>query len=101
MNFSDNYGDDPNYVGSMLRPTTFKTTARSGGSTTTITEHEKWAGEVSSFTSDVGPKDFEQAAALWAVLGRETGHQDRFVGNIADHISKVTNPKLRQLVFGM
>ncbi len=41
MNFSENYGDDPNYVGSMLRPTTFETTARGGGSTTTITEHEK------------------------------------------------------------
>jgi len=104
MNFTDNYGDDPNYVGSTLRPTTFRTSglgARKGGGLSTLTEHEKWIGEVSSFTSEVGPEDFEQAAALWQVLGREPGHQDRFVGNVAGHLSKATNSKLRVKVYGM
>ena len=103
MNFTENYGDDPNYVGSMLHPTTFRASslgARSGGGLSTVTEHEKWAGEVSNFTSEVGPEDFEQATALWEVLGRDGKHQDRFVGNVADHVSKVTNSKLRMKVYG-
>lgn len=101
MNFSTNYGDDPNYVGSTLCPTTFK--AKSGGpdALTTITEHEKWIGQVLSFTSDVGPEDYEQPRALWGVLGRDPGHQERLVGNVADNVSKVKNAKLREMVYGM
>ncbi|OAA57508.1 Catalase-related subgroup [Niveomyces insectorum RCEF 264] len=104
MNFSDNYGSDPNYVGSMLRPTTFRAAAlgRSGGRSrvlSTLTEHEKWVGEVVTFTTEVGPEDYEQAAALWAVLGREPGHQDRLVGNVADNVAKVTNAALRMKVY--
>ncbi|KAL1904093.1 catalase A [Sporothrix stenoceras] len=98
MNFSDNYGADPNYVGSTLHPTTFKT-AKQGQTMSTLTEHEKWAGEVSSFTTEFGPQDFEQAAGLWAVLGRDPGHQDRFIGNIADHLSSVTHLRLRARVY--
>ncbi|CAK7205677.1 catalase A [Sporothrix eucalyptigena] len=98
MNFSDNYGADPNYVGSTLLPTTFKTT-KQGRTFSTLTEHEKWAGEVSSFTTEIGHQDFEQAAGLWAVLGRDPGHQDRFIGNIADHLSSVTYPRLRVMVY--
>lgn len=102
MNFTTNYSDDPNYVGSTLKPTTYKTAGngRRGG-LSTLTEHEKWTGEVSSFTSEIGPEDYEQAADLWEVLGREPGHQDRFVGNVADHLSKGKSSKLRVMVYGM
>jgi len=102
MNFTDNYGADPNYVGSMLKPTTFKASGASAqGRLTTLTEHEKWVGDVLSYTSSVGPEDFEQATALWEVLGRDPGHQDRLIGNLADLVSKVTNSKLRIKVYGM
>lgn len=101
MNFGTNYGDDPNYVGSTLRPTTFKTKSAGKGGMTTITEHEKWVGEVLSYASETVPEDYEQPRALWAVLGKYPGHQDRFVGNVADNVSRVKNSKLRQMVYGM
>jgi catalase len=97
MNFSTNYGEDPNYVGSSLKPTTFwPATQRKS----TITEHEKWAGEISSFTTHVVDEDFEQAAGLWKVLGKDPGHQDRFIGNVADNLRGVTDATLRSLVYG-
>ncbi|KAK9481889.1 catalase-domain-containing protein [Lipomyces starkeyi] len=102
MNFSENYGDDPNYVGSSLRPTTFATDSQGKGRVaSTVTEHEKWVGEVCSFTSHIVEEDFEQAAALWEVLGRESGHQERFIGNVADHLRKVTDSRLRNMVYDM
>lgn len=97
MNFTDNYGADPNYVGSTLQPTAF--TKKQGRTLSTLTEHEKWAGEVSSFTSEVCAQDYEQAARLWDVLGRDPGHQDRFIGNVADNLRSVTYPRLRGMVY--
>lgn len=112
MNFSTNYGDDPNYVGSMLRPTSFRAFTHSdqrgpvvktnagGKDLGEIVQHEKWVGEVLNFTSTPGPQDYEQATGLWKVLGRDPGHQDRFVGNVADSLSKVTNAELLRRVYG-
>ncbi|ETR99118.1 catalase-domain-containing protein [Trichoderma reesei RUT C-30] len=98
MNFSDNYGADPNYVNSSLKPTPLKAGGGGGGGST-ITEHERWVGEVSSFTSEVGPEDFEQATALWRVLGGQEGHQERFVGNVAGHLSRAKNATIRSRVY--
>lgn len=100
MNFGTNYGDDPNYVGSMLKPVEFKTSKSGKRVQTTVSEHEKWVGEVSSYTSGFGPEDFEQATALWEVIGRDHGHQDRFVGNVAAMVSGVHSDKLREQVYG-
>lgn len=101
MNFSSNYGDDPDYIGSSLRPTTFATSPKGNYVSSTITEHERWIGEVCSFTSAITDQDFEQPAALWKVLRREPGQQDRFVDNVADSVQKVTSAKLRASVYGM
>ncbi|TQB72190.1 hypothetical protein MPDQ_006988 [Monascus purpureus] len=101
MNFSSNYGDDPDYIGSSLRPTTFATSSKGNYVSSTITEHERWIGEVCSFTSTVTDQDFEQPAALWKVLRREPGQQDRFVGNVADSVQKVTSAKLRASVYDL
>ncbi|KAM0260173.1 hypothetical protein ACHAQJ_002939 [Trichoderma viride] len=84
MNFGTNYGDDPNYVNSSLHPITYKNGGKATG-LTTITEHEKWVGQVTSFSSEVGPEDYEQSTLFWQVLGREPGQQERFIGNVADH----------------
>ncbi|KAJ4182989.1 catalase A [Fusarium falciforme] len=100
MNFGTNYGDDPNYIGSMLKPITFRTTAAGGTISPTFTNHEKWVGEVSNFTTTVGPEDFEQAIGLWKVLGRDKGHQERFIDNVADNVANVKNDKLRSMVYG-
>lgn len=103
MNFTDNYGDDPNYIGSMLRPMTFK---KSVVASTAVSEagrkHHKWVGEMANyFTTTPGPEDYEQATALWHVLGRETGHQDRLVTNLADNIAGVTNAALLAEVYAL
>ena len=97
MNFTDNYGSDPNYVGSTLQPTPFKAT---GARLDTHTDHEKWVGEVTSFSSEVGSEDFEQPAQLWNVLGKEPGHQDRYVSNVAHELAQTTNSKLRLKAYG-
>lgn len=103
MNFSSNYGDDPNYVGSTLRPTKFATssTTQTRPVASTITEHEKWVGEVCSFTSTIDDADFEQAAGLWKVLGRDPGHQDRLIENAAATVKDVESKELRSKVYGM
>ncbi|GAD98055.1 hypothetical protein NECHADRAFT_85374, partial [Paecilomyces variotii No. 5] len=102
MNFTDNYGDDPNYVGSSLRPTTFKTSSGVGTNRlSTLTEHEKWVGEVSSFASEMTSKDFEQATGLWKVLGRDAGHRDRFISNLSHNVAKVTSSDLRLKVYDL
>ena len=107
MNFTDNYGEDPNYVGSSLKPTHFASSSQAKGASkqcpvqSTITEHEKWVGEVCTYTSSIEDADFEQAAGLWKVLGREPGHQDRYVENVAGAVQGVTSKELRQKVYGM
>lgn len=102
MRFDDNYGADPNYVGSSLKPTRFYQDLKRCDPKTIslLTEHEKWVGEVCTFTSQVNDDDFVQPAALWDVLGREPGHQERTIGNLAAHIKGVKSPELRKEVYG-
>ena len=109
MNFSGNYGDDPNYVGSSLRPTHFTTSSSTQANDTTkpcpvqstITEHEKWVGEICSYTSFIEDADFQQAAGLWKVLGRTSGHQDRYIENVSESVQCVASKELRQKVYRM
>ncbi|KAL5362235.1 catalase-domain-containing protein [Aspergillus floccosus] len=101
MNFSNNYGGDPNYVGSSLQPTKFyqDTTGVGPQSLSVLTEHEKWVGEVVNFTTHVTDDDFIQPAALWDVIKSEPGHQERFFGNVAVSLSKVKSAGLRNEVY--
>lgn len=96
MNLSSNYGEDPSYVNSSLQRTRF-----APKTTSPITEHEKWVGEVCSFVTTSDEKDYEQATGLWKVIGREPGHQDRFVENVAGSVRKVKSKELREDVYGM
>jgi catalase len=100
MNFTKNYGEDPNYVRASIKPTHFY----KGGNKpnfTTVTEHEKWVGEVSSFTSEVTDEDFVQPRGLWEVLGRTPGQQESFVKIISGHIAGVTEKDMRTAVYDM
>jgi catalase len=99
MNFTNNYDDVPKYVGSQLRPMNFKRDSAGGESLSTLTEHEKWIGQVLSYTSSVTSLDFEQATSLWQVIGREHGHQERFISNVAAHLSAVADSRLRSAVY--
>ena len=102
MNFSDNYGADPNYVGSSLQPITYYQDVKGQApqAVSTLTEHEKWVGQVSNFQYGVYEDDFEQAAGLWKVIGKEPGHQERFFGNVAVHLRQVKSSGLREAVYG-
>ena len=102
MRFDNNYGADPNYVGSSLQPTKFypEVKATQPSALSLHTDHEKWVGEVLSYTSQVTDEDFVQPAALWEVIGREAGHQERLIGNVAAHLQGVKNADLRSAVYG-
>ncbi|KAF4120844.1 catalase, partial [Geosmithia morbida] len=101
MNFGTNYGDEPSYVGSMLKPTSFKVDSAGNRVASTFTDHEEWAGYITSYVSEVGPEDFQQATALWHVLAKNPGEQDRFVDNLSSHVAGVKDDRLRGMVYGM
>ncbi|CAI7612229.1 unnamed protein product [Penicillium manginii] len=103
MRFDGNYGGDPNYVNSSLQPTKFYPEVKgvSPNSLSLHTEHEKWVGEVTTFTSHIEEEDFVQPAALWEVIGRDPGHQDRTIENIAQSVKEVKSPKLRDGVYDL
>ncbi|SPB52348.1 unnamed protein product [Aspergillus niger] len=101
MNFSDNYGADPNYVGSSLKPIKFYQDVKGQApqAVSTLTEHEKWVGQVSNFQYGLYEDDFVQARGLWKVIGKEEGHQERFFGNVAVHLGQVWSGPLRERVY--
>ncbi|KAJ5104342.1 hypothetical protein NUU61_001689 [Penicillium alfredii] len=103
MNFSNNYGADPNYVGSSLQPTKFYQEVKGIGPSalSTLTEHEQWVGQVCSFQSHITDEDFVQPTALWEVLGKEPGHQERVFGNVAIHLRQVKSSRLRHAVYDL
>lgn len=103
MRFDGNYGGDPNYVGSSLQPTKFYQNLKgiSPAILSLHTEHEKWVGEVSAYTSEITDKDFIQPRNLWGVIGREPGHQDRLIDNLVSSVKGVKYPDLRKAVYGM
>jgi len=103
MRFDDNYGGDPNYVGSSIKPTKFYQDVKgtNPGALLLHTDHEKWAGEVSAYTSEISDADFVQPAALWEVIGREPGHQDRLIDNLVSSVKGVKYPELRKAVYSL
>lgn len=103
MRFDGNYGGDPNYVNSSLQPTKFYPEVKgvSPQSLALHTEHEKWVGEVSSYTSHITDDDFVQPAELWEVIGREPGHQDRVIENLVGSVREVQSPNLRNEVYAL
>lgn len=100
MRFDDNYGGDPNYVGSSIKPLKYYNYGNNPSALALHTEHEKWVGEVSSYTSEITEDDFIQPAELWNVIGRQPGHQDRVIENLVGSVKDVKYPKLRNAVYG-
>jgi catalase len=77
-----NYGGDPNFVGSSLRPVQFKKPAVVSKA---AVAHEKWVGEVSSYSSEVTDEDFVQSKNLWELMGK-TDQQQAFVHNLSNNL---------------
>ena len=119
MNFTPNYGADPNYIGTRLKPVSFLSKPYVSSSTAWqessnqpeekaklqngVTEM-KTADHVHSTTpmpvaSKVVDDDFEQATSLWRLMGKQEGAQSRFVDNVAAHVSGVKTQWLRNEVY--
>ena len=80
MVVNGNYGANPNYP-SSYRPLTYKTAPP-------VNTHEQWSGSaVHALFQEINDDDYVQAKGLWDVLGRTSGQQDNFVGNVAGHLS--------------
>lgn len=98
MRYMTNYGNDPNYVGSSLKPINFKGQVNANGHSTDGLEHEQWVGRVASYASEVTDEDFEQARMFWKVLEREN-KQDELVGNLVAHLGSAI-PSIRKAAIG-
>jgi catalase len=116
MNFTKNYERDPNYIGTKLKPVKFYNSDRSEGigkqdvsvasssqktEVTPITALDRvHITAPISFASTVSDKDFEQATALWHVIGKQDGAQLRLANNVAAHVSGVKEKWIREEVYG-
>jgi catalase len=111
MNFTKNYGTDPNYVGTQLKAVKFsehtvKATYADNqilangvnGGTKTL-DHAATTMPEAVYTSATD-KDFEQATALWKLLATQDGAQKRLVDNASAHIAGCTVKSLRDDVYG-
>lgn len=84
-NFRGNYGPDPNYVRTSLRPTNYGEASKA---------HDEWVGKVAAYTTAIEDADFAQARGMWDVFGR-TGQQEAFINNVAAHL-KGAIPRVRK-----
>ncbi|CAM1500632.1 Fc.00g097940.m01.CDS01 [Cosmosporella sp. VM-42] len=98
MTFGDNYGGDPNYVGSDLKNIEFR--GRQGASGYSTGGHEEWIGQVCGFASQVVDDDFVQARAFWDVLGKQPGQQEIFVHNLSLHLGDAIH-QVQEKTFAM
>lgn len=90
MTFAGNYGPDPNYVRSSLRPLNYGLES---------VAHDHWVGQVTAFTSEITDEDFVQPREMWKMFGR-TGQQEAFLSNISGHL-KGALPEVRQETISM
>ncbi|KAH8907704.1 catalase-domain-containing protein [Coniochaeta sp. PMI_546] len=99
-----NYGGDPNYVRSALKPVTFHRSPRPADSAAAAesARHDVWAmGSVADYTSEVTDEDFVQARMFWeGVLGKQDGQRESLVSNIAAHLGKA-EPVVWEATFDM
>jgi len=86
-----NYGADPDYVRSSLKP------LRQGPKDIA---HDEWTGRVTAFTSEVTDDDFVQARDLWHILAKHDGEQENFLANVTGHLKKAI-PRVRSETIAM
>ncbi|KAI0135133.1 catalase [Daldinia grandis] len=111
MNFTSNYGGDPSYVGTKLKPVKFlrsANNARDGvdgnapkGNASRLDRPLPESGIPVVFSSEVTDKDFEQSTALWNLMGKQEGAQQRFVDNLSAHISAAETQWVRDEAYAM
>ncbi|KAI0173367.1 catalase [Hypoxylon sp. FL1284] len=112
MNFTGNYGDDPNYVGTKIKPVRFVAPRREAaslggavvdgeGAAQKRVDRAAAASLPVEFASEVSDRDFEQPRALWKLMGKQEGAQERFVGNVAAHLGATRTKWIRDEAYAM
>lgn len=87
-----NYGGDPDYVFSELRPVTESKRVQ-------MPTHELWSGHVTAFSTSVTDKDFVEARKLWHIICNEPNGKEKFLHNILPALGDIPD-KLKQEVLG-
>lgn len=77
-----NYGSDPDYVFSELRPV-------SQSKRVQIPLQEHWDGKVSSFATKLTDNDFVQARQLWQIICKEENGKEHFLHNIVPTLQDI------------
>lgn len=85
-----NYGGDPDYCKSELRP--IRLSNRHA-----VPTHEHWNGKVQIYASGLMEKDFEQPRSLWRMIQKE-GSAEHFMDNICPTLLDV-GPMLQEQVY--
>lgn len=86
-----NYGGDPDYVFSELRPV-------SQSKRVQIPLQEHWDGKVTSFATKLSDNDFVQARHLWQIICKEEKGKEHFLFNIVPTLQDIP-ANLRKEVF--
>lgn len=108
MNFTSNYGDDPNYVGTQIKPVKFENPSQGDSNaaprptTANVGQLDQaTAGSAPrSFVSEAADKDFVQSTDYWHMIAKQDGAQQRFIDNAAAHIAGCTRKCLRDGAYG-
>jgi catalase len=100
MRIASNYGADPSYVGSSLKPVTFKGKLGTNGySTGHWADEDTLTGRIAGYKSEVTDADFEQARMMWEVLKKQ-GEEGDFVINVVDSLGDGVVPQLQKAAIG-
>ena len=86
-----NYGGDPDYVFSELRPVNVSKRIQ-------MPTHELFTGHVASYMTGLTNKDFEQPRALWKIICNEKGGKEQFLYNITPTLSGLPDRLKRQVL---
>ncbi|PCD21357.1 hypothetical protein AU210_016323 [Fusarium oxysporum f. sp. radicis-cucumerinum] len=86
-----NYGGDPDYVGSKIRPVSVSKRVQ-------VPTHEDWSGHVTAFATEITDKDFEQPRALWKIICNEPKGKDQFLHNILPTIQDIPDKMKNQVI---
>lgn len=85
-----NYGSDPDYVFSELRPVAESKRVQ-------MPTHELWSGRVTAFSTSVTDEDFVQARTLWHIICKEPHGKEQLLHNILPTLGDIPD-KLKQEV---
>jgi catalase len=87
-----NYGGDPDYVFSQLRPVATSKRVQ-------VPTHEHFDGQVTPLATQLTDNDFVQPAELWKLISSEKDGQAEFLHNILPTIQDIP-PEMQKQVIG-